>query len=201
MEVVIVAGETSGDIIAADLILALRRIYPDIRFAGIAGPRMVAAGCTAWFPMESLAVMGLTEVLLHLPALINIRQQVIKRCLRKPPQLFIGIDAPDFNLPLEEKLKAQGIKTVHYTSPSLWAWRPERIHLIKRAVDLMLTLFPFEVAIYQQHGVSVEFVGHPLADKIPLQSDLILARQALQLPEKARLSHCCQVAVVMKSSY
>ena len=151
--IALVAGEVSGDYLAAGLIDALKARLPDCQFIGIAGPRMIAAGCEALYPSEKLAVMGFTEALGRLPEIYSIRRKFRKHLLDTPPDIFIGIDAPDFNLGLEEKLRQAGIPTVHYVSPSVWAWRAERIHKIKRSVDRILTLFPFEaVRSWQKHG-------------------------------------------------
>lgn len=162
----VVAGEASGDLIGAHLVRALKARRPGLQFTGIAGPRMIEAGVTALYPMEKLAVRGYVEVLRHFPEIFNIRRKLTQHFLQRPPRVFIGIDAPDFNLGLEYKLKAAGITTIHYVSPSLWAWRGERIHFIKRAVDHMLALFPFEPAIYHKADVPVTYVGHPLADML-----------------------------------
>jgi lipid-A-disaccharide synthase len=162
----IIAGEASGDALGAGLINALREKYSNLEIEGIAGPKMIQAGCKAIYPMDKLAVMGIIEPLKHLPELIKIRSQLGKHFLKNPPDVFIGIDAPDFNLGLEVRLKKAGIPVVHYVSPTVWAWRKGRIHKIKRAVDLMLTLFPFEVGIYKEHNISVKCVGHTLADEI-----------------------------------
>lgn len=162
----LVAGEASGDLLGADLVRALAARRPELRFEGIAGPRMVAAGAKALFPMEKLAVRGYVEVLRHVPEIFWIRRNLTRHFLQAPPAVFIGIDAPDFNLGLEYKLKAAGIPTVHYVSPSIWAWRGERIHFIKRAVDRVLTVFPFENAIYDKAGVPVTYVGHTLASQL-----------------------------------
>jgi len=178
----IVAGEPSGDYLGADLIREIQKQVPDVRIEGIAGPQLQAAGCKLLFPMEKLAVMGLIEVVGRYIELVRIRRQLIEHFHANPPDLFIGIDAPDFNLGLEESLHALGIKTVHYVSPSVWAWRSSRIHRIKRAVDLMLVLFPFELPVYQKHRVPVQFVGHPLADRIPPEHDKAIARAGLGLP-------------------
>ena len=185
--IALVAGEVSGDYLAADLILALEKRLPGCRFVGICGPKMVAAGCEPHFPSEKLAVMGFTEALARLPEIYAIRRKFKKYLLRNPPDLFIGIDAPDFNLALEDKLRQAGIKTIHYVSPSVWAWRAERIHKIKRAVDRILTLFPFEAGFYQQHDVPVSFVGHPLADQIPLEVDRLAARKQLGQPKTGEI--------------
>ncbi len=185
MHIAIVAGELSGDLLGAGLMAALRMHYPQLRFTGVGGPAMLAQGFQTVAPMERLAVMGLVEVLRHLPELLALRRQLYRQLIADPPLAFIGIDAPDFNLRLERRLRAHGIRTVHYVSPSVWAWRPWRVRKIASAVDLMLTLFPFEAAFYRDRGVSVRDVGHPLADAIPLRSDPLMARQALGLPMPA----------------
>jgi lipid-A-disaccharide synthase len=159
----IVAGEASGDALAATLIRAVRERHPDVRFAGIGGPRMRAEGCEVWFPLEKLAVRGLVEVLAHLPELIAIRRELRRRLLRERVPVFVGVDAPDFNLGLETKLRACGVRIVHLVSPTIWAWRGERLPAIGRAVDRMLALFPFEPALYDAARIPVSFVGHPLA--------------------------------------
>jgi lipid-A-disaccharide synthase len=179
---VLVAGEASGDLLGAGLIESLRERFPDARFAGIGGPRMIAAGLDAWFPAERLAVMGLAEVLRHLPGLLAIRRAVRRRTLALRPDAFIGIDAPDFNLALERKLKQAGIRTIHYVSPSIWAWREKRAQKIGQSADRVLCLFPMEPAVYARHGVDARFVGHPLADAFPLQSDQSAARSQLGIP-------------------
>lgn len=187
MRIGIVAGEASGDLLAADLMQAIRARVPDVRFEGIAGPLMQAAGCQVLFPAEKLSVMGLVEVLGHLPELLRIRGTLRRHFLDHPPDLFIGVDAPDFNLALERRLKAAGIPTVHYVSPSVWAWRQHRLAGIARSVDLMLTLFPFEAELYRARGIPVRFVGHPLADRIPEQCQRRAVRLALKLPERGRI--------------
>lgn len=183
----IIAGESSGDILGADLMHYLKLAYPNAVFEGIGGSRMIAEGCRSFFPLERLSVMGFIEPLKRLPELLKIRQTLIRHFLRHPPDVFIGIDSPDFNLGIEKKLKESGIKTVHYVSPTVWAWRQGRIHQIKKSVDLMLTLFPFETPIYDQHAIPVVTVGHPLADQIPLETDKMAARKALALPETDRI--------------
>ncbi|KZN12815.1 lipid-A-disaccharide synthase [Marinomonas sp. TW1] len=178
---VLVAGEASGDILGANLIKHLKALQPDAVFEGIGGPLMEAEGLTSMVPMDRLSVMGLVEVLGRLRELLGIRKRLYQSCLANPPTAFIGIDSPDFNLPLARKLKQAGIPTVHYVSPSVWAWRQKRIFKIKKSVDLMLALFPFELPIYHQHNIPVVCVGHTLADDIPLQSDPQQAREALKL--------------------
>lgn len=177
----IVAGEASGDILGAGLVSALRRRYPNARFIGIGGTEMQAAGFQSLVPMERLSVMGLVEVLGRLRELIAIRKRLRDFFIANPPAVFIGIDSPDFTLGLERQLRALGTTTVHYVSPSVWAWRQNRIHGIARSVDLMLTLLPFEANFYHQHKIPVAFVGHPLADRIPLQPPVREAREALDL--------------------
>lgn len=183
----VVVGEASGDILGAGLMLALRRRYPNAVFEGIGGERMLAAGFNSFFPQDRLAVMGLVEPLKRLPELLSIRKHLIGYFSDNPPDVFVGIDSPDFNLTIEEKLRAQGIKTVHYVSPSVWAWRQKRIVKIARSVDLMLTLLPFEASFYEQHKVPVCFVGHPLADEIPLQPDQQGARAQLNINQDAKV--------------
>jgi len=177
----LVAGEASGDLLGAHFVSALKHPHPDLRAAGIAGPRLIQAGVEAIYPSEKLAVNGYVEVLRHLPELLWIRSRITHHFLRERPRVFVGIDAPDFNFTLEAKLKQAGIPTVHFVSPSLWAWRPERIHRIKQAVSHMLVVFPFEEQIYRDAGIPVTYVGHPLADVIPLQSDTVAARAAVGL--------------------
>jgi lipid-A-disaccharide synthase len=178
----IVAGEASGDFLGAHLIAALRGRFPDLRFVGIGGPRMEGEGLEAWFPMEKLAVRGYVEVLRHFPEIFAIRRKLQRRLLEVRPRLFIGIDAPDFNLGLERKLKRAGIPTIHYVSPSLWAWRGGRMSSIAASVSKMLVLFPFEEPLYREAGVPVAYVGHPLADASPDADPTESAREQLRLP-------------------
>jgi lipid-A-disaccharide synthase len=181
----IVAGEASGDLLGAHLIQSLRPHLPHARFVGIAGPRMQGAGAESLFSMEKLAVRGYVEVLRHYREIVGIRRQLVRHFLDHPPALFVGIDAPDFNLGLEEKLHEHGIETVHYVSPAIWAWRSGRIHKIKRAVSKMLTLFPFEAPLYEQAGVPVSYVGHPLADTLARFPGPQEMRLQLRLPVTA----------------
>ena len=185
----IVAGEASGDTLGADLIRALKRLYPNARFEGIGGPKMLAEGFVSHYQMDRLSVMGLIEPLKRLPELLNIRRGLIRRYRSTPPTAFIGIDSPDFNLGIEKALHSSGVKTVHYVSPSVWAWRQGRIKKIKRCVDLMLCLFPFEEAFYQKHNVPVATVGHPLAGQIPMRPDTLVAREKLGMdPQRPLLT-------------
>jgi lipid-A-disaccharide synthase len=178
----LVAGEASGDILGAALIHGLRARFPQARFRGVAGPRMREAGCEAVESIEALSVMGLTEVLRHLPRLLALRSALVARIAADRPDALIGIDAPDFNLGLEARLKARGVRTVHVVSPTIWAWRPGRVHGIGRATDLVLCLYPFEPALYQRHGIRAAFIGHPLADELDDAVTPARARQELGLP-------------------
>ena len=181
MKIGIVAGEASGDLLGALLIKALKSEHPDLEFFGIAGPKMQSAGATSWYAMEKLAVRGYVEVLKSFREILGIRRGLRDRMLKARPALFIGIDAPDFNLALEKRLKRAGIPTIHYVSPSIWAWRGERIHKIKESVNHMLTVFPFEPAIYEKAGIPATFVGHPSADVIPQTPQRDNAREQLRI--------------------
>ncbi|HHJ1372908.1 TPA: lipid-A-disaccharide synthase [Pseudomonas aeruginosa] len=182
LRVALVAGEASGDILGSGLMQALRARHPDIEFIGVGGPRMEAEGLSSYFPMERLSVMGLVEVLGRLPELLRRRKRLIRTLIEARPDVMIGIDAPDFTLGVEHKLRQAGLRTVHYVSPSVWAWRQKRVLKIREACDLMLALFPFEARFYEEHGVPVRFVGHPLANTIPLEADRAAARARLGLP-------------------
>ena len=183
MKIALVAGEASGDQLGAGLIEQLRKRYPDAEFAGVGGEAMRQAGFDPWFDASELAVMGLAEVLRHLPRLLRLRRALRARILAWRPDVFVGIDAPDFNLGLERWLKQRGIRTVHYVSPSVWAWRESRAEKIGRSVDRVLCLFPMEPGIYARHGVDARFVGHPLADTLPLEPDRTAARAALRIEQ------------------
>jgi lipid-A-disaccharide synthase len=176
LRIALVAGETSGDLLGGLLLDGLKARWPHAQFFGIGGPQMAKRGMQMWWPSEKLAVRGYIEVLRHYREIVGIRDEIKARLLQDKPDLFIGIDAPDFNLQLERDLKSAGIKTVHFVSPSIWAWRPERIEKIRAAVDHMLCIFPFEKKIYDEAGITASYVGHPLADVIPMQPDRAAAR-------------------------
>jgi lipid-A-disaccharide synthase len=184
LRVGIVAGESSGDQLGAALIAAMRAQVPDVQFFGMAGPKMIAAGCEAWAASEEIAVMGLTEVLPHLPRLIRLRGSLVARFRAARPHVFVGIDSPAFNLGLAKQLRGPDCKTVQYVAPQVWAWRQGRVRGIGRACDLVLCLLPFETAFFERHGVQAAFVGHPLADQIPLEVNREAARGALDLPAR-----------------
>ncbi len=181
MQVALVAGEASGDLLGAGLIRAVRERVPDAEFSGVAGPRMQAAGCEAIADAELLAVMGFVEPLRRLPQLLYLRGSLTRRWIARPPDVFVGIDAPDFNLRLEAGLRRAGVPTAHYVSPSVWAWRQGRIPKIRAAADRVLCILPFEKAFYDRQGIDAEFVGHPMADRIPAVVDMGAARTALGL--------------------
>lgn len=183
----IVAGEASGDLLGSHLMAALKEARPGLRFVGIGGPKMQAEGMEVLFPMEKLAVRGYVEVLRHYREIVGIRSKLRKYFLANRPNLFIAVDAPDFNLDLELALKLNGIPTIHYVSPSIWAWRGERIHKIKRAVSHMLALFPHESKLYQQVGVPVDYVGHPLADMLPEQPKRAEMRETMRIPAHVKV--------------
>ncbi len=185
--IAMVAGEASGDLLGSHLMEAIKQDMPDVRFIGIGGPKMQAAGMQVLFPMEKLAVRGYVEVLRHYREIVGIRRKLRAQFSASPPNLFIGVDAPDFNLDLELALKQRGVPIVHYVSPSIWAWRGERIHKIKRAVSHMLTLFPFEALLYEKAGVPVTYVGHPLADMLPDMPNRTAMREQMRLPREARI--------------
>jgi lipid-A-disaccharide synthase len=177
--IALVAGEHSGDQLGAGLVRALRQRLPQARFVGVCGPKMIAAGCEAWTSSDRLAVMGIFEVVKHLPDLLRLRREIRRRLLADPPDIFVGIDAPEFNLGLARKLRRTGMRTVQYVSPQVWAWRQGRVRSIAESVDLVLCLLPFEQRFYEKAGVRAEFVGHPLADQVPLVPDRAAARREL----------------------
>ena len=177
----LVAGEASGDTLGGGLIAAIRESVPGARFMGVAGPRMIAAGCEPWYHSEELSVMGLAEVMRHLPRLVRLRRDLKHRFVAAGLDMLVGIDSPDFNLPLEEALKRAGVPTVQYVSPQVWAWRQSRVASIRKAADRILCLLPFETEFYEAHGVDARFVGHPLADEVPMDTDVAEARSALGL--------------------
>lgn len=181
--IALIAGEDSGDQLGADLIAALRRRYPHARFVGIGGARMQAQGFESWYDVRELSLFGLAEVVSHLPRLLRLRKELVARLVAARPAIVVGIDAPDFNLGVERRVREAGLRTVHYVSPSVWAWREKRAAKIGRSADRVLCLFPMEPAIYARHGVDARFVGHPLADRFALVSDRVGARDFLQLPQ------------------
>jgi lipid-A-disaccharide synthase len=185
--IALVAGEASGDLLGSRLMAELKQLYPAARFVGVGGPKMQAEGMDVLFPMEKLAVRGYVEVLRHFFEILGIRNKLRARWLAEPPDVFIGIDAPDFNLALEQALRERGVPTIHYVSPAIWAWRGERIHQIKRAASRVLALFPFEAPLFEKAGVPVTYVGHPLADMLPETPDRAAARAQLGIPAEAKV--------------
>ena len=187
LRVGLVAGESSGDLLGAGLITAVRDRIPDAVFEGVAGPEMLAAGCERWADADELAVMGVVEPLRHLPRLLRLRRSLIARWRAAPPDVFVGIDAPDFNLGVEAALKASGVRTMHYVSPSIWAWRAGRINKIRKAADRVICILPFEPAIYEEQGMDAVFVGHPKADALSPDIDVPAVRRELGLPAEGRV--------------
>lgn len=181
LRVGILAAEPSGDLLGAGLMRGLLERRSDLVFEGVGGPRMAALGLDSWVPMDRLSVMGLVEVIKHLPELLRLRRELLRRWLRDPPDVFVGVDAPDFNLKLEQRLRAAGVPTVHYVSPTVWAWRPKRVNQLRRAADLVLSIFPFEHEFLDRHRVRSRYVGHPLAQEFPLQPDREAGRDRLGL--------------------
>ena len=182
LRIAIVAAEPSGDQLGGHLIRALKQHQQNISFEGIGGDKMIGEGFSSWYPMEKLSVMGLVEVLKHLPELLGIRRDLTRRLIDNPPDLFIGIDAPDFNLGLEKKLKSAGIPTVHYVSPTIWAWREKRVKTLRKATDLVLSIFPFEVPLLKKHGVTAVYAGHPLAEDMKNIPGKTASREMLNMP-------------------
>ena len=187
MRVGIVANEVSGDMLAAGLMRELKARIPEVVFEGVAGPHMLEQGCNSIYPIDKFSVMGLVEVLSHLPEILSLRRKLRKHFIKNPPDIFIGVDGPDFNLSLERNLKDAGITTVHYVCPSVWAWRPGRVNKIRASVDLVLSLFPFEKKFLDEHSVPSVHVGHPLADIVPLETDQTGARKRLGLDLNRRV--------------
>ena len=183
LRVALAAAEASGDTLGAGLVEAVRELEPASTFAGVAGPKMIAAGCEPWNRVEEISVMGLAEVLPHLPRLLRLRRNLVRRIAQARPDVFVGIDSPDFNLAIAKQLKRAAIPTVQYVSPQIWAWRQSRVKSIRASVDLVLCVLPFETKFYEQHGVAAKFIGHPLAGAIPLVADRRAAREALGLPQ------------------
>lgn len=185
LRIAIIAGEVSGDLLGGALITALKAHFPDAKFYGVTGPRMRAAGCESLATIDQLSVMGVVEVIKHLPQLLGLRKRLFEQLSTDRPDCVIGIDAPDFNLPLERRLRQRGLRTVHVVSPTVWAWRRERVHKIAKSVDLMLCLFPFEPKFYEKVGVRAEYIGHPLAEELATPLTREVARLRLRLPPDA----------------
>ena len=187
MRIAIIAGEASGDLLGAGLLSALRERFGRLEIEGIGGPQMQAQGCLSLYPMERLSVIGLFESFGRIPELLPVRARLGKRFLKNPPDIFVGVDAPDFNLSLARRLRNAGITTAHYVSPSVWAWRQYRVKKIARSIDLMMVLFPFEASFYRRHELPVEYVGHPLADQIPMEADMRDARVRLGIAPQGKI--------------